>query len=50
MVFDKLKLKITLSSIIQAPDCSLPFEIMCDAVGAVLGQQKNKEMHDIYYA
>jgi ribonuclease HI len=38
----------------QAPDWSLPFEIMCDssdyAVGAVLGQRKDKKPHVIYYA
>ena len=38
----------------QAPDWSFPFEIMCDAsdyaVGAVLGQRKDKKPHVIYYA
>jgi len=38
----------------QAPDWSLPFELMCDAsdfaVGAVLGQRKDKKPHVIYYA
>jgi hypothetical protein len=37
----------------QVPDWSLPFEIMCDAsdyaVGAVLGQRKDKKPHVIYY-
>jgi hypothetical protein len=40
--------------IIQPPDWSLPFEIMCDAsdyvVGAVLGQTKDREDHVISYA
>ena len=40
--------------IIQPPDWSLPFEIMCDAsdfaVGAVLGQNKDKKHHAIAYA
>jgi hypothetical protein len=40
--------------IIQAPDWSQPFEIMCDAsdyvVGAVLGQRKEGRVHAIYYA
>ncbi|PNX93836.1 hypothetical protein L195_g016998, partial [Trifolium pratense] len=40
--------------IVVAPDWSLPFEIMCDAsdsaVGAVLGQRKNKVFYTIYYA
>ena len=38
----------------QSPDWSLPFELMCDAsdyaVGAVLGQRKDKKPHVIYYA
>ena len=37
-----------------APDWTLPFEIMCDAsdyaVGAVLGQRRDKHFHPIYYA
>ena len=37
-----------------APDWALPFEIMCDAsyfaVGAVLGQRKDKVFRAIYYA
>ncbi len=40
--------------IMQPPDWSLPFEIMCDAsdyaVGAVLGQRKDKKPCVIYYA
>ncbi|XP_019224370.1 PREDICTED: uncharacterized protein LOC109206057 [Nicotiana attenuata] len=40
--------------IIVAPDWGLPFELIYDAsdyaVGAVLGQQKDKVMHPIYYA
>ena len=39
---------------IQPPDWSLPFEIMCDArdfaIGAVLGQSKDKKHHAIAYA
>ena len=37
-----------------APDWDLPFELMCDAsdyaLGAVLGQRKNKQFQPIYYA
>ncbi|MDD0245744.1 RNase H-like domain-containing protein, partial [Shigella flexneri] len=37
-----------------SPDWSLPFELMCDAsdyaVGAVLGQRKDKRPYAIYYA
>jgi hypothetical protein len=40
--------------IIQPPDWSLPFEIMCDAsdyaMGAVLGQTKDRKHHAIAYA
>jgi hypothetical protein len=40
--------------IIQPPDWSQPFKIMCDAsdyaVGAVLGQRKEARVHAIYYA
>ena len=40
--------------IIVAPDWQLPFELMCDAsdyaVGAVLGQRREKIFHTIYYA
>ncbi|XP_027166713.1 uncharacterized protein LOC113766757 [Coffea eugenioides] len=54
VAFDKLKESLTSSPIIQPPDWSLPFEIMCDAsdygVGAVLGQRIGKAAHAIYYA
>ena len=40
--------------VVQAPDWNLPFEFMCDAsdfaIGAVLGQRKDKKLHAIYYA
>ena len=43
-----------MAPIIQPPDWKLPFEIMCDAsdyaVGAVLGQTKDKKHHAIAYA
>nr|XP_034896193.1 uncharacterized protein LOC118034871 [Populus alba] len=49
-----LKGLLTTAPIMQAPDWSLPFELMCDAsdfaVGAVLGQRKDKKPHVIYYA
>ena len=52
--FNLLKKSLISSPIIQPPDWSLPFEIMCDAsdyaVGAVLGQTKNKKHHVIAYA
>ena len=52
--FELLKEKLTQAPIIVAPDWSLPFEIMCDAsdyaLGAVLGQRREKCLHVIYYA
>ncbi|KAM2224152.1 hypothetical protein ACFXTI_018049 [Malus domestica] len=52
--FNKLKSLLTSAPIIAAPDWGLPFELMCDAsdyaVGAVLGQRKDKLPHVIYYA
>ncbi|XP_059302275.1 uncharacterized protein LOC132054249 [Lycium ferocissimum] len=52
--FDELKERLTTAPIIVTPDWSLPFELMCDAsgfmVGPVLGQRHNKIMHLIYYA
>ncbi|CAN6718900.1 unnamed protein product [Malus baccata var. baccata] len=52
--FKQLKEALTSAPIITPPDWSLPFELMCDAsdfaIGAVLGQRKNKEPHVIYYA
>ncbi|GJU68778.1 reverse transcriptase domain-containing protein [Tanacetum coccineum] len=45
---------LTQSPIIVAPDWDIPFEVMCDAsdfaVGAVLGQRKDKHFRPIYYA
>jgi hypothetical protein len=52
--FGTLKNALISAPIIQFPDWSLPFEIMCDAsdyvVGAVLGQTKDKKHHAIAYA
>ena len=52
--FDRLKQALVTAPIMQSPDWDLPFEIMCDesdfAVGAVLGQRKDKKLHAIYYA
>lgn len=52
--FDKLKTLLTTAPIMQPPVWSIPFEIMCDAsdiaIGAVLGQHKNKFPHVISYA
>ncbi|XP_070668999.1 uncharacterized protein [Malus domestica] len=52
--FKQLKEKLTSAPIIVPPGWSLPFELMCDAsdyaLGAVLGQRKDKQPHVIYYA
>ena len=52
--FDKLREALSTAPIIQSPDWTHPFEIMCDAsdyaVGAVLGQRVNKVPHVVYYA
>ncbi|CAN6560281.1 unnamed protein product [Malus baccata var. baccata] len=52
--FNQLKELLTMAPIIILPDWSLPFELMCDAsdyaLGAVLGQRKDKRPHVIYYA
>ncbi|CAN6566330.1 unnamed protein product [Malus baccata var. baccata] len=52
--FNQLKELLTTAPIIVPPDWSLPFELMCDAsdyaLGAILGQRKEKKPHVIYYA
>ncbi|CAN6712797.1 unnamed protein product [Malus baccata var. baccata] len=52
--FNHLKDLLTSAPIITPSDWSTPFELMCDAsdyaIGAVLGQRKNKLPHVIYYA
>ncbi|KAD3067410.1 hypothetical protein E3N88_35290 [Mikania micrantha] len=52
--FNVLRQKLVEAPILQSPDWSKPFEIMCDAsdyvVGAVLGQRVDKKPIAIYYA
>jgi hypothetical protein len=52
--FWTLKSVLVSAPIIQPPDWSQPFEIMCDAseytVGVVLGQRKEGRVHAVYYA
>ncbi|KAC9417434.1 hypothetical protein E3N88_45877 [Mikania micrantha] len=52
--FEFLKERLVSAHILVAPDWSLPFELMRDAsdqaVGAVLGQRRDKHFHPIYYA
>lgn len=54
LAFELLKKKLTTAPVIVAPDWTIPFELMCDAsdyaVGAVLGQRREKVFHAIYYA
>ncbi|XP_049394594.1 uncharacterized protein LOC125858852 [Solanum stenotomum] len=52
--FEMLKRNLIEAPILIALNWELPFELMCDAsdvaVGAMLGQRKNKVFHSIYYA
>ena len=52
--FNALKEAIISALVVQPPDWSKPFELMCDAsdfaVGAVLGQRTDKTLHVVYYA
>src|SRR4051812_31497747 len=52
--FEVLKKALTTAPIVQPPDWSLPFEIMCDAsdfaVGVVLGQHVDKKLNVIHYS
>jgi hypothetical protein len=54
VAFRTLKCALVSAPIIQPPDWSQPFEIMCDAsdnaVGTVLGQTKEGRVHAVYYA
>ncbi|XP_073046025.1 uncharacterized protein [Primulina eburnea] len=52
--FEKIKMALVTESIMIVPDWKEPFELMCDAsdyaVGAVLGQRRDKMFRAIYYA
>ena len=52
--FEQLKQFLTTAPIVTAPNCQLPFEVMCDAndfaIGAVLGQREDGKPYVIYYA
>ena len=52
--FDHLKRALTTTPVIQPPNWTLPFELMCDAsnyaLGAVLAQRVGRMPHAIYYA
>ena len=49
-----LKEKLVSTPIVIAPNWNLPFELMCDvsdyAIGAVLGQKRERTFQVIYYA
>ena len=51
---NRLKKELVNAPIMVAPDWDLPFELMCDAsdfaIGAVLGQRRDKHFQPIYYA
>ncbi len=52
--FKLLKEKLVTAPIVVTSNWSSPFEIMCDvshyAIGAMLGQRKDKVFRTIYYA
>ncbi|XP_052731916.1 uncharacterized protein LOC128196116 [Vigna angularis] len=52
--FEALKAKLISAPVIISPDWNKDFELMCDAsdyaIGAVLGQRREKVFHTIYYA
>ncbi|GKA55520.1 reverse transcriptase domain-containing protein [Tanacetum coccineum] len=52
--FEILKKKLTEAPILVSPDWDLPFELICNAsdfaIGAVLGQRKDKYFRPIHYA
>ncbi|KAJ9561566.1 hypothetical protein OSB04_006726 [Centaurea solstitialis] len=54
IAFNVLKKALVTAPVVVTPDWTKPFEIMCDAsdwaVGAILGQRKEKIFHSIYYA
>ncbi|XP_075524556.1 uncharacterized protein LOC142556958 [Primulina tabacum] len=54
LAFEKIKVALVIAPIMIVPDWKEPFELMCDAsyyaVGAVLGQRREKMFRVIYYA
>nr|GEV99800.1 reverse transcriptase domain-containing protein [Tanacetum cinerariifolium] len=52
--FQTLKRMLTETPILIAPDWDMPFELMCDAsdfaIGAVLGQRRDKHFRPLHYA
>ncbi|XP_075473347.1 uncharacterized protein LOC142504353 [Primulina tabacum] len=54
LAFQVLKEKLITAPVMLAPDLGSPFEVMCNAsdtaLGALLGQKREKCIHVIYYA
>ena len=54
VAFEEIKIRLVQAPIMAAPDWDQEFEVMCDAsdfaMGAVLGQRKEKTFRVIYYA
>ena len=52
--FEELKAHLTTAPIVRAPNCQLPFKVMCDAsdltIGAILGQREGGKPYVVYYA
>ena len=52
-IFEELKLFLTTTPIVRAPNWKLPFEVMCDAsdfaIGVVLGQREYGKPYVIYH-
>ena len=52
--FNAIKEKLIIAPVMTVPDWSQPFEVMCDAsdfaIGAMLGQKRDKLFRVIYYA
>ena len=52
--FEELKLHLTTTPTVRAPNWKLPFEVMCDAsdfsIRAVLGQRNDGKPYMVYYA
>ena len=48
--FEEIKSRLVDALIMVTPDWNNEFEIMCDAMGAVLGQKTDKMFRAIYYA
>ena len=52
--FEELQSYLTTAPIVRAPNCQLPFKVMCDAsdlaIGVVVGQREEGKPYVVYYA